>query len=202
MMNLEVIIEQLSDTVLYVSNDLTAFEIRGAIFSPNVSINIDDDKIDPIVSVVDASATFKGIRFSSTKNSSDLKRISVFSAIGASTINLLNCIIHDAGYGINQVPTCKDALLVKYGALVMSSEMINIKDVPTLSYFPLTIIGGETGVRAASCGKIVDTHIYSVNNYSSFAAEPGSWILAKTLVSMCHTDDEINISDAAKIIVY
>lgn len=202
--SLEVIVHQLEDELLYITNDLTSFEIRSVTFSPNVSFFVDDDKMDPILTVVDASVTFKGVRFTSKTNNSEIKRLSVVSLIGCSTVNMMNCLIYDTGYGSEQQATCHNALLVKYGATLMASEMINVSSEDCnweTAYFPITVIGGDVGVRVSATGKIVDAHIYSSDNKTSFVAEPGSGIYAKSLTSM-HSDDEFDISKGAKILVY
>lgn len=113
-------------------------KLKSVTFCPNVTFFVDDLNVDPLLTVVDTSITFKGIRFSQRKNA---HRRALIMVIGKSLVNLLNCVVDDLSHCVD---TC---VSVNYGATLLSSEMINL----TSSRFDpiahhLSIIGGKNGL--------------------------------------------------------
>jgi hypothetical protein len=182
--------------VLRVGSELSQLKIRSLAFCPNVTFIVDDPSPEPIVMVADASVTFKGIRFSSRASKQIPLRRSIMTAIGASTVNLPNCLFDDIGNvaSIEKSPTVNTCILAHYGATILASEIKDpdeggIKPI----FYSISTFGGVTGVTLAGDSRIIDSHLTSVG--SPILLSQGSSIYGPTIQAVGST---INVRDDSK----
>jgi hypothetical protein len=118
------------------------------------------------------------------------------TAIGASTVNLPNCLFDDIGNvaSIEGTPTTNTCILAHYGATILASEIKDpdeggIKPI----FYSISTFGGVTGVTLAGGSRIIDSHLTSVG--SPILLSQGSSIYGPTIQAVGST---INVRDDSK----